>query len=575
MKRLLLTVCLAALGVSAGNAITVKAGEKINPLEKGGTVRTTKSYGKAASRALDLRKARAAGTNDFGAITESPAGEVTMMMGTSQSFYLDYGEINMDEAFGVAYEGVFTDDGEFYLKNPIVMLDAGVYIKGTVTEEGIEMTFPQPFMQIDEEGEEPMDIYFDLLEWTEVVNPWDPEDIEEGFFPAEERSVLFVKNEDGSYTMEGDYMIGVTYDDLWQYYGEMYMTLEPFSATPVEVPEGLDWDYSYILADELNGWGHTILRPLGIAYDGDDVYMKGLNPNFNPSAIKGKFDRENNTLTVETDQLMGDFFNHYIFMMTGKGYEYYDDFWECNVIAFAIMEEPVVLNYDPETNVFTPVIPEGYDYVYFIYNFGNTQTYPCDYYAIDRIYSQGKITDYAPIAPEIIALEDISYIDPDYSYSFEFDIFGDNAEGQMLRDESIYYNLFINGEPYKLTAEDYPELADEGYTELTDIPVFLNVGNDIFAEGTFHGIALKAMEIETVGVRAVCIEGNNRGESPIVTIDKDGNIIEGGVGGVMDASVVRTEWYDLGGRRVSGPEGGVSIRRDVYGDGRVKTTKMF
>lgn len=576
MKRLLLTMCALLAGLTAANAITVRRG--MRPDFANGKRVSTLSVNKkevVKSEGMhDLSKITRA--DGFDVITEAPEGQLVKMMGNSETFYVDYGMVQQEEAFGIAYEAVFTDNGEIYLKDPIGLLKWGAYIKGEVTGTGLSFTFPQPFSYIDtEKGRK--EIYYDLLEWGEIVNPFDPEDVDEGYIPSEERTLTFMKDEEGNYVMDGDYMLGVTCEGDWQGYGEKYMTLRPFEAEPVTAPAGLDYDYSYILADELNGWDYTIYRQIGLAFDGEDVYIDDLHPGFERAIVKGTFDKEANTLTIPTDQFLGEYYDHYIFMMTGRGYEEYDDYWEEYVIEFDIMDEPVVFNFDPEKRLFTPVIPEGYEYVYLIYNFGNQQVFPFDYYAVDRIYYQGAITDYAPIAPEVLGVESIDWIDPDYSYSFQFNIFGDNAEGQMLRDRSIYYNLYVNGKPFKLTVEDYPELAEEGYTELTDIPVALNAGSDIYASGSYHGIAFRKLdeEIRTIGVRAICIEGEHRGESPVVTVDTEGNLIPEGIAETVSTMPVRTEWYDLGGRRIAGPEqGAVSIRRVIYADGTVKTEKI-
>lgn len=571
MKRELLSFCLGAIALTAFGAVSVTREGRIK------TSDTTKELNAVVrGKTLpNLKSARAAENPEV--IVTPPAGKMQKMLGSSMTFYLYYDEIAQDESYGVAYESVFCDDGSVYLKNPISMLDWNTYIKGTVTDEGIEFTFPQLLYSIEEEGYPNVDLMVDVLEYTELEDPYDPSGYIVTFTPSQEtRTITFLKDEDGAYVMEGENMLGLTWEDEWQGYGEMQLRLEPFDATPVVVPEGLDYDYSYILADELNGYDSAVLRPIGIAYDGDDAYISGIASGMTGAVVKGTFDRTANTLTIPSDQLMGEYYNHYIFMMTGTGYSYYDEDWECTMISFDISEDPVVFNYNPEENTFRPVVPEGMENVYLIFNFGNTATYPCEYYAVDRIYSQGPLTDTAPIDPEIIGIENISVYDPDYSYSFEFLIYGDNKDGQILRDDCIYYNIYINGELYTFTAEDYPDLAYEGYESLTDIPVFLNAGDYIFSSGNYHGIAFRAQAIETVGVRALYIDGETRGESNIVTVDIQGNPVEGIDGILTDGRVISTEYYDMMGRRVNGSQAGaVTIERSVLDNGRVKVRKVI
>ncbi|MDE6510715.1 MAG: hypothetical protein K2L00_01280, partial [Muribaculaceae bacterium] len=513
MRKLLLTLATVLTTVSAFGTMKVPAKNNA-AVSPGVPGLNTRTFGALKTPSIAARQGLAkVGDDDFGAITEAPEGKTVTMLGSSNSFYIYYEEVEMDETYGIAYEGVWTDNGEVYLKNPVSMLDWDTYIKGTVTEEGLSFDFPQPLYRAGD-GFETYDLYVDVLEYAEVESPFHPDGYYTTFIPAEDtRSILFTKEDDGSYMMEGDYMLGVTCDGLWQGYGEMYLGLLPFDAVPARIPEGIDYDYSYILADEFTGWDHTVLRPIGIGELDGTTYITGLASGMPDAVIYGTFDREKNTLTIPSDQFLGKYYNHYIFMMAGVGRLWYDEIWDDYMYSFDIVDEPLVLNFDPETNVFHPVIPEGEDFSYVIFNFGNVATYPCEYYAIDRIYSQGEITDYAPIAPEVLFVNDIEFMDPDYSYSFEFNIFGDNKEGQILWDTNIYYNIFVNGELCTFTAEEYPSLAEEGIQELTDIPVLLNVGDDIYSGGNYHGVALKRKDIQTIGVRALYIDGEIRGES--------------------------------------------------------------
>ncbi|MDE5871136.1 MAG: hypothetical protein K2H22_04210, partial [Muribaculaceae bacterium] len=438
MRKLLLTLASTLMTVSAFGSMKI-------PVTSDATVRPgipgpkTHSFGILKTPSIVAKSGLTrAESNDFGAITEAPEGKTVTMLGSSNSFYIYYEEVEMDETYGIAYEGVWTDSGEVYLKNPVSMLDWDTYIKGKVTEEGIQFDFPQPLYRVDY-GFESFDLYVDVLEYTEVESPYDPDEYFTTFIPSEEtRSIVFTKEEDGSYMMDTENMLGVTCDGVWQGYGEMFLNLLPFDASPTKIPEGIDYDYSYILADEFTGWDHTVLRPIGIGEKDGVTYITGLASGMPDAVIYGTFDKEKNTLTIPSDQFLGKYYNHYIFMMAGEGMSWYDENWGQEMYSFNIIDQPLVLNYDPETGVFRPVVTEGNDYAYVIFNFGNVETYPCEYYAIDRIYSQGEITDYAPIAPEVLFVNDIEFIDPEYSYSFEFNIFGDNKEGQILWDTNIY-----------------------------------------------------------------------------------------------------------------------------------------
>lgn len=580
MRNFLLTLAAVAIAMPTVAATNV-AGKSNAAVTPGIPSQTTKKIGALkdtsvierakTAKASSLTRAQDA---DFDIITEAPAGKVETMLGSSNTFYLYYDEVSMDETYGIAYEGVWTDNSEVYLKNPISMLDWDTYIKGRVTEEGLLFEFPQPLYRFtDEEGT--LDLYVDVLEYAELEYPDDPDEYYITFIPSEEtRSILFTKQDNGSYAMEDDYMLGVTYNGAWQGYGEMYLNLLPFEATPAIIPDGIKYDYSYVLADEFTGWDHTVLRQFGIGELNGTTYIKGLASGMPDAVIYGTFDKENNTLTIPSDQFLGKYYNHYIFMMAGIGKTWYDEMWGEEMYSFDIVDEPLVLTYDPDANEFHPVLKEGFNYSYIIFNFGNVETYPCEYYAIDRIYSQGEITNFAPIAPEILDIYDIGEFDPEYSYAFEFNIFGDNDEGQILADANIYYNIFINGELFTFTSEEYPSLLEVGYEEVTDIPVFLNAGDDIFCSGNYHGIAFKRKDIETVGVRAVYIDGDTRAESEIVTVTNTGEPVS--VALTEASTAAKTEFFDINGRRISkDANDAIIIKRTTLSDGSVIVEKLL
>lgn len=572
MKKILLSLMsvfismstLGALNVSRQQTAVMRPDTPSSKAKSCGSLRT-------ASKVNAIGMTRS--DDESGVITEAPDGKVVQLLGNSLTYYIYYDEVTQDESYGLAYEGVWTEDGYVYLKKPVSMLDWDTYIKGKVTEEGIQFDFPQPIYRAVN-NDETYDFYVDVLQEKEIQSPSAPDEYFFTYVPAEDtRSILFTKNEDGSYVMEGEYMLGVTYKNEWQGYGEKQLNLTPFEATPIDIPEGIEYDYSYILADELNGWDHTILKPIGIGEVDGVTYISGLSESITDAVIVGTFDRDANTLTIPSNQFLGDNFNHYIFMMAGSGYSYYDEFWEEEMISFDITDEPLVLNYNPEENVFTPVVPEGDEFSYIIFNFGNIEAYPMEYYTVDRIYSQGEITNFTPVDPEVLFVSDINEMDPAYSYSFEFNINVNNEEGQILPGWNLYYNIYVNGELCTFTSDEYPDLAGIGYNEITDIPVSLNVGSDIYASGNYHGVALKRQNVETIGVKAVYLDGSIRAESKVVTVTNTGEPVAVTMIGSDDK--VRTEYFDLTGRKLSSmPLKGIFFKRTVFGNGSERTEKI-
>lgn len=582
MKKFYSFFAMAMAGTLVAGAFTVKSGSPNSVADKIGSsvplrldgqqaapFKSAKSkvFGKLPPMSAVKSLTRAGEDEEI--ISEAPAGKNLSFCGNSFSFYVDYGEVMQDEWFGLAYDAVLTDDGDFYLKNPVSTLHFDTYIKGKVTDSGLEFEFPQPLYKLVDEDMDEVMIYADVLEYAEIETP-DGEYMTT-LIPSENtRTLIFDKDEEGNYLMDPDYMLGVTAHDVWQGYGEYNLVLNPFEAEVTKVPESVIFNDTYILADEIFGWDETILNPVSIGVDGNDVYIKGACLALPDAVIKGSLDPETKAISIHSNQLMGRFFNYYLFYMNGDGYEYYDEDWECEMISLEFTDE-ITLAFDAENDVYTPVVEDDH-FASFIFNFGNADVTPCEYYQVDRIYSQGEIKDYAPMAPVITDV--YSVIEPsdgEYSYCIEFLLFSDNNDGQILNDKNIYYNVFVNGKLYPLTVEEFPSLEYYGASSITDIPVGLSDDDDIFAMGSYHGISFRNMDIKTIGIRSVYIDGEIRAESEIVTVDVELDSVEG-----MDSVEARSvEYFDMAGRSLTYPVAGtIAIRKATLSDGSIKFNKV-
>lgn len=577
MKKIYSILLVTALGISvagATNPVKTKTEVPRHSIDalfgtesKTAKPARTKTFGRLTQESLQALQPTAA-PEAFNPITEAPEGTLHTMTGSAMSFYVDWGEVNMEEWGGLAYDAVETADGEFYLKNPISNIQVGTYIKGRITDDGLSFDFPQP-LATQTNGGETFYFYADILEYAEVE---DGDEWITTFVPSEVRTLNFTRNEDGSYSMDEDYMLGLTCNDMWEGFGEMNLVLTDFDVKVTEVPAGLTVDYSYVLVDELNGFDTPIYRPLGISRDGDDVYINGLSLVLPDAIVAGTIDDNTGDITIPSNQLLGRYYNYYLFLMTGDGFRYYDEDWETDMLEFDIMEEPLVFRYDAETKGYKPVTEDEHD-AYLFCNFGNTYTSPCEYYCVDRLMNQGELTDYNPLNPVIEASNYVGDIDPMYSYTIEFYIFGDNNKGQMLMDKNIYYNVYINDELYPITIEEFPLMeyyCDE--ESMVNIPASYSDDDEIYAWGSYHGIVFRNPDIRKIGIQSLYMEnGEVKGRSEIVSIDT-ASLTDA----VAESEVISTECFDLTGRRVNSPTAGsIIIKRQIHADGTVEITKII
>ena len=116
MRKLLLTIAAATLTMSAFATINVsrKGSGAVTPgipsqsTQNFGSLKNPSIVGKAGMKKMASKTRAEEGDVDI--ITEAPQGKLETMLGSSNTFYLYYDEVSMDETYGIAYEGVWTDN---------------------------------------------------------------------------------------------------------------------------------------------------------------------------------------------------------------------------------------------------------------------------------------------------------------------------------------------------------------------------------------------------------------------------------------------------------------------------------
>lgn len=134
-----------------------------------------------------------------------------------------------------------------------------------------------------------------------------------------------------------------------------------------------------------------------------------------------------------------------------------------------------------------------------------------------------------------------------------------DVDGDILDHDCLAYRIYIDGEPYTFSPEDYTSLTEP----VVEMPYDFSDMRDITHMG-MHTIYLKKDEIGTVGIESVYTAGGEKRVSEMDTIDAGLTSVEGVQ--CMKA-VVREEWHDMLGRAVASPAGGVFVRTRVFEDG--------
>lgn len=146
----------------------------------------------------------------------------------------------------------------------------------------------------------------------------------------------------------------------------------------------------------------------------------------------------------------------------------------------------------------------------------------------------------------------------------QFDVPCYDVEGNYLNPAFLAYRLYLDGELYTFTPEDYPSLTQS----MTDIPYDFTDNFDIYSAGSLKTIFLHAPQWETIEVESVYTAG---GETRISA--------KGAYSGIEDVEAdeaVGVEYTDLTGRRVENPRrGSVVIAVTRYAGGKTTVEKRF
>lgn len=493
-------------------------------------------------------------------ITEAPAGKQINYSRNSMGYILYYGMYLMftsqDDQAGQIVEG---DDGFVYLKNPIGGLTYNAYLKGEREGDKIRVDLPQIIYQEDSTDEEgnPTVVNF----YARVL---DAEINEEGtryFVPAEKQTLYYTvdgdkisldlgydhtKLEDDTYPYP-DKMVGLTTDDgTWAYYGDCWQEWTRLDQDMFTMPEGLEtekWAFFH------NGLADYV----DVAFDDEYVYMTNLTPLLPEAVIHGRI--EGDTVVFESGYYIGNYVSWYIYQMMC----YMND-------GDPELRDSMVMTYDRENKVIACTDPNDI----ILLNTSLNRVYALTNFQNPKFSSIKPITQPTPMAPDFV--EFLDYYE-NYGYAYiVFNIYNYNSIDEIFNSENMWYNLFIDGLVETLYPEDYIMLDEP----MTNIPFDFKDNWDIHLDGAKRTVCIFAQGIETAGVQLFHEYEGKVYESDIMTYNVEtGEVtdIPVGVAGTF-SEVGEAEWYDLQGRRVQNPAGGIYICKIRCNDGSTRVMKV-
>lgn len=480
-------------------------------------------------------------------ISTTPEGTLTdNTYNSSSAFYqTPFGmamETTMDGTIG-AY--VKDDTGNYYIKNPISKIRTDTWIKGTLRGDTIYFETPQCLMVSEEQGGRQVYYVYNMR-----LN-----DNQTNFIPDSiEKSVKFVVDGDQLRQVSPGIMGLTTQTGAWTGYGDYDLIIRPQDDVATATPEEVDFK-PYVLSYD-NSYGTRSGVRCSVGLKDNTFYLQGLCSEMGNNCIVGQLDGTD--VSIDMPQYLGPDMEHgyhlYAFGAvseietddTGRPQEY------------TYLGNHLSFSYDASDASFTSdsvlVLNMGKRDFYYLYGYRRPQLRPYDPKPGKPV--QAEYSDYMAYTKEY-GYGGIKFVLPEFT-----------TDGDYLVQDSLYYNMFFDGELYTFAPPLYHNLSEP----MTDVPASFSDGYDFVSKGLVRTVYYYS-DWSTIGVQVVYKYNGTTMKSDIATINlKDVDAIQTPRG---DRRVVSSSYFDLSGRQVGPDAHGLLIRRQVFDDNSISTDKVL
>lgn len=498
-------------------------------------------------------------------ITEAPEGETKYYNETYQ------GWVYWGEWAGMQYMGststnkmIWCDNNEVYIQNPVGNYATNSFAKGTYADGKIKVELPQCIgTYYDSTTGQYENLYLNKMEEVEQDGEkyymiCYPEDNYIEYDVDETGNVTLNLGNDGEYDVEAGnnppYLIGMTYGNephtlqTWSGYGDAVQQWKYIdNGDPVTPPESAKHEK----------WAFETLGDksvLDVAIDGKDIYVSGFTSYIKDYWFKGTI--EDDKIVFPTKQYMGkNPYDQFYYFMAAK--IYVDETSEWN--QYAPIDQ-ITMVYNPETGVYTA--QEGETFIVSL----NSESIAATAIAENpSLWQQdSEMLKAKPLNPSLSSFTQLSG-----SSTIVWDIPNENENGAVLSGDDMYYNLYIDGELYTFTPENYSLFTEE----TTDVPYDASDYFNIYAYKTSHTIYFKENIDSTVGLQSFYVaEDGTTYASDLVTE----SIVSTGINTAESAKdAVKTEYFNLSGVKTAKPADGMYIKKITYSDGTTAVKKVL
>lgn len=492
-------------------------------------------------------------------------------------------------AYGVA-SYINRDGNEYYFYDIITGAPMGTYVKAHIFDGELVLPMTQTVFEFDDE-EYSMNLGLLRPIFTESegnVYVWFEysDDYDYMVYQFDDNNSLTLMDWPAKYTTEGNpnsyygfpnYVIGYYYNDdySWSGYCDVFQAYDEFNYEPVTLPEGLDMYTLTYINSEMQG----VIVSVGETEDA--VYVKGLSAYAPDAVFKADIVNDGTQLAVEPNQFIGIEENVYFIVTSTVCIDKNGqlDIAPGNPPAYFDITRD---NVSGKINSITAVDSENF----LAFNDDALYFYPMDVFKGISLTLQEEFPG-VPATPYDAYYENYADLMGANFVFFRLSSFADN--GDIIDINNLYYSIFLDGQAVEFEETTGFNMKGEEWTmypgikEATElVPYTFANSIDLYEDsgGTFV-VGLYQEGYDTVGVQGVYIDGDKVTRGGLLTIDVatgQQTITPGDEAGIpvfTSGEVVKTEYYDLQGRKILNPEKGIYLVKSIMADGTVKTRKVM
>lgn len=418
---------------------------------------------------------------------------------------------------GGAVEMIESADGKVWLNFPI----SGIRVQGWLEgqREGSTITFPMPQEIYVEEGQ----TYSAALCES---------DSDGQYYASPRQQPLVLTDYAGNWRsqtdLDGKHLIGLcSAEGAFMGMGDYSYELMPFTTVAPEAPEGLKTErYAFVS----KGTGHFI----NVGFDGQDAWIQGIEKTAPDNWVKAV--RQGDTLSIPSGSYLGILGNpsytpHYLYLMAATP--------DNSPAGFTIEDE------------YTFTLQDGSVWGSDGYYILNTMESPeeINYIGFVKMPSMWEQND-SDVAMTPNQPATVNYYPGAESFNFILDQMSDN--GKLLDADYFYYKIYVDGEPYTLTRDEYKYLDAP---EMEEIPYEYTEDYDINAGDNYREVYVYFEDAEVIGVQAIYYGGGEERCSDIVNSDGTVTPASSAVKALEAAKPHSPKVFDLQGRRTNATKG--------------------